>query len=468
MKTFLGAAAIALAGCGGGGGGGGQTAGIDRGGRTPTEASGTVTGFGSVIVNGVRYSTANATFTVDGALATETDIQPGHVVSIAGEIDSTGARTATRVALVHDVEGPIESIDLLAQRLVVLGQTVTVDAATSFDAAIATRSLLGLGVGTSIEVSGFRAADGVLRGSRIELDTDNDPYRVSGVLTGVDAAARSALLNGLTIDYRTATLEGFAAGQPTAGDFVLVEGVTLSGTQLVAARLVRSNSAPLDLAAAGTTAEVEGLITRLASSTDFDVDGQRVTTNPLTVLVRGSAAELVLGARVEVRGSGANGVLAATEVAFAPTITTRIQGDIDAVDIAGRSITVLGIVVRLLGDTTVEDARDDERVFDLADLRVGDQVEVYGYEDPPNNGSVAAVRLDREDDGGGAELAGVVRSVSDPEFRILTVRVLTTTDTEFDDLSRDELFASGVGRLIDVEGVYANGILTADEVEPAD
>lgn len=460
-------AAVAIAGCGGGGGN--QTAGIDRGGaRTPVTVSGTATGFGSIFVNGVRYSTTGTSFAVDDAPAVESDILPGHVVTVVGEIDSAGARRASRVTLAHDVEGPIESLDSLTGHLIVLGQTVAVDGETSFDAAIPTRSLLGLAVGTAIEVSGFRAADGVLRASRIELDLDNDPMRVSGMLNSVDIAARTARLNGLVIDYRSAILDGFATGQPAAGDYVQVEGTTLAGATLVATRLVRSVSAPLDLSAASTRAEVEGLITRFINAGEFDVDNQRVTTTAQTVFVRGSSRDLALDARVEVKGSGANGILTATEVVFEPEITTRIQGDIEAINAAERTITVLGIVVRILADTRVEDARDDERVFEIADLRVGDQVEVRGYEDPPDSRAIAAVRLEREDDGGSAELTGIIRGLSDPEFFILNVRVLTTVDTEYDELTRDELFASGIGRRVEVDGTYANGILTADQVELAD
>jgi len=64
---------LVLAGCGGGGGGGGSTPpvinpppptnGIDRGGI----AVGPIDGFGSVIVNGVRFDTSAAAFTVNGS-----------------------------------------------------------------------------------------------------------------------------------------------------------------------------------------------------------------------------------------------------------------------------------------------------------------------------------------------------------------------------------------------------------------
>ena len=101
-----------------GGGGGDQVAGIDGGGNPAPVAinivsQGTITGFGSVIVNGVRYDTSNATFTIDGSPGTESDLAVGQVVVVSGTINQAGTEgTAASVDFDDAVEGPIESIDL--------------------------------------------------------------------------------------------------------------------------------------------------------------------------------------------------------------------------------------------------------------------------------------------------------------------------------------------------------------------
>ena len=81
------AAMLTIAGCGGGGGGS-PTAGIDRTGApnpaAPAAALGTVTAFGSVVVNGVHYETSNAAFTIDGATGTQADLDIGDVVLVKG------------------------------------------------------------------------------------------------------------------------------------------------------------------------------------------------------------------------------------------------------------------------------------------------------------------------------------------------------------------------------------------------
>ena len=63
-----------------GGGGSGSVAGIDRGGIR-TVAVGPVNGFGSIWLNGERYDVDNATITVDGQPAAQTDISIGQVVT---------------------------------------------------------------------------------------------------------------------------------------------------------------------------------------------------------------------------------------------------------------------------------------------------------------------------------------------------------------------------------------------------
>ncbi|MDX1775448.1 MAG: hypothetical protein R3297_02595, partial [Desulfobulbales bacterium] len=70
---------------GGGSSGGGDdgTGGID--GRGPAVVSqGSITGFGSIIVNGVEYETTSSEFEIDGETGTESELEIGDVVVIAG------------------------------------------------------------------------------------------------------------------------------------------------------------------------------------------------------------------------------------------------------------------------------------------------------------------------------------------------------------------------------------------------
>lgn len=82
IMTALITAIVTVAACGGSGSTGitGAPPSDDTGGITGTGiafAIGPVTGFGSVIVNGVTYDTSGATFSQDGGVATQSDFKVG-------------------------------------------------------------------------------------------------------------------------------------------------------------------------------------------------------------------------------------------------------------------------------------------------------------------------------------------------------------------------------------------------------
>jgi hypothetical protein len=467
-------AAILVVGCGGGGGSGGSTtAGIDRGGG-PTIAQGPISGFGSVIVNGVHYSTNGATITVDDRPGTESELRVGQVVRIAATLDTSGTSgTATSVTYDDDVEGPVQSIDLAASRLVVLGQSVRVGAATSFGESIVPRGLDGLRIGDRVEVSGLVASGGDIVATRIERKTATGAFEVAGIAASVDTAARRLRVGNLTIDYASAQLSDFASGQPSNGDVVEAKGTLNTAGTLVATQLERrSTSLP---GATNTKAEIEGLVTRFVSAADFDVAGARVTTNASTVFENGSAGGLVLDAAVEVTGAlDATGRLVAQKVEFRRDSDLEIEGRVDAVNAAANTLTVLGQPVRTTAQTRFEDksAADLQR-FSLADLRAGDLVEVRGYRD----GQVlVATLLERENStasGGSVEVKGPATAVTPPNLTVAGVLVATDSRTEFRDksgvsITASAFFAAAPGREVKVRGTLNGNTVLAERAELED
>jgi hypothetical protein len=121
IVAFLATAILSTAGCGGGGGGSSDAGGVTPPPTTPPPtggitgsgiAVGPITGFGSVIVNGVTYDTSSTTFTKDGQSATQDDFSVGQVVLVKGSIDDDGTNaTADTVEFDDVVEGPVSSVD---------------------------------------------------------------------------------------------------------------------------------------------------------------------------------------------------------------------------------------------------------------------------------------------------------------------------------------------------------------------
>lgn len=477
--------AIAIASCGGGGGGGGL-AGIDRLGVS----TGTVTGFGSIFVNGVEWETSGATITFDDGPGTESDLRVGQVVTVRGELNSAGtAGTADSVEYDNSLEGPISSISLEAGTFVVLGQTVVTSADTQFDDSIpdrpiqdGRRTLDDLEAGDVVEVSGYRDAAGAVRATRIELRTGGGAeFEVKGVVSGLDPGTSTFSIGSLDVNYAAATLEDFENGETLSnGDFVEVEG-TFAADLLTASKVELEDDLGGD---DGDTGEVEGLVTAFTSAANFAVNGVPVTTNSGTEFERGTAGDLALNVKVEVEGEfNASGVLVADKVEFrvgGEDADVEIAGTVDTVNAGAGTLTIDGmnVVIRVVASTRLEDERDDDEgdgSFTLSELLPGDFVEVRGAEDDTTGAAndMVAIRLERDEDDDEFILQGPVQAESEPDLTILGVTVATDF-AEFRDLDDQVIneatfFASiGTGDVVKAraapENVNANTFL-AEEVE---
>ena len=73
---------------------------------------GTITGFGSVHVNGVHFVTTGASIVVDGQPGTESDLRVGQVVRVEGQLDSSGT-TGTALPLRYTHEALAEEFATL-------------------------------------------------------------------------------------------------------------------------------------------------------------------------------------------------------------------------------------------------------------------------------------------------------------------------------------------------------------------
>jgi hypothetical protein len=466
-SIFTALTVIACGSGGGGGGGGVPTAGIDRGGITI--AQGPITGFGSVIVNGVRYSTTGANILVDGVTATEADLAVGQVVRVEGTVDTGGTTgTARSVRFDDDVTGPIQSIDLASGRLVVLGQPVQTGAATSFDDSIVPRGLEGLAVGDHVEVSGLVAANGVINATRIERSAAAGELEVRGTVSNLDAGVQRFEINELAVDYSAAQLADLQPGGPANGDLVEVHGTLDAAGTLVATR-VEGEDRALD-GGEDDEADLEGLVTRFASVTDFDVAGQSVTTNAATEFRDGTAADLALGVDVEVEGEfDASGRVVADKIEFRRTADAkvRIAGLVEQVDSSAGTLVVLGLTVRTNAVTRFEDHSDaDLERFGIGDLRAGDFVEIRAHDD---GGTLIATRVERDEPDDEVELRGRASDLAAPTLRVAGVTIETTSETEFerDDerIDASTFFAEADGRIVKVDGQWDGSTLTADEAE---
>ena len=426
-RLFLAAVLATLVACGGGGG---TFAGIDRLGVS----NGTISGFGSIIVNGVEYQTNNANFSIDDGPGSQDDLQVGQVVTVKWSSTDNGVTFhADDVTYDNSLVGPIlaGSIDLVAQTFVVLGQGVIVDSATSFDADIIPNSLDGLADGNIVRISGLLDSNGNIRATRIDQKQPGSTFEVHGTVASL-GVNDTFVVNGLTVDYVNVVNPPPLAN----GDLVEVRGTLVSGTLLASAIQSEDQGSP---PAEGTEAEVEGFVTRFGTTTDFDVSGVPVTTNPQTQVENGTLQSLALNVKVEVEGDvNASGVLVAKRISIrsggsrGDSADVKLQADVDSVNAAGGTLVVAGIMIRVDDlATRLEDQRSlaPVRPFTLANVSPGDFVEVRGVAQPDN--SVNATLLQREDPDTEGELRGPVGAAAIPNLTVLGKTVQTDGSTTF-------------------------------------
>lgn len=349
-------------------GGGGSDSGAAGGG---TYAAGRISGFGSIVVNGVHYDDSRATVTDDddGSVRSARELKLGMTVEVEahGFDDSGNHPTATASSIGYSslVRGPVES--LAADGFVALGQTVKVTATTVFDDSV-TGGLAGITVGTVVKVYGtLDATTGVYTATRIEAGPANE-YRLRGVVGAVDATARTLTVGAAVIDLSGI---GLPAGLQ-AGDRVRLKLATAKNAagQWVATEL----RTPQARVRSSSRAEIEGVISTYTSATSFSVDGTPVDAR--NARFDDGRSGLAAGVRVEVEGALVDGVLVATKVEIEDDDEDRangfeVEGAIASVDAAAQTFVVRDVNISFAGGVSFRNGT-------AANLLVGQRVEVKG------------------------------------------------------------------------------------------
>lgn len=384
IATLMTAAAALLSACGGGGsdsvpaGGGG--------GVPPATASavsyGTITQFGSIWVNGVEFSTANASFRIKGQPGSASDLRIGMVVRVDGSIND---KAASLVTVDEAVRGRVEQV-LDANRMVVMGQSVQIDTRTRFE-----NGTVPL-VGDYVEVHGQVVADGTVAAGFIEKKAAllTPPFAVKGFVKNHSTAARTFVVGTLTVSYTGATVRDLPAGS-WDGQLVEVKGSACAGNP-ACGTLTATQVEPGGLRVADMAqVEVEGFVASV-SGNGFVIGSQSVVTTAATVFAGGVLADIAVGTQLEVEGAISAGVLTAVKVSFRDSV--RIEADVASVNLASGLITLAG----LPGITvSVNSLTEFKGVASLAALGVSNHLRIRGRAaaGAGAGSSIVATRLER-------------------------------------------------------------------------
>lgn len=434
-------------------------------------SQGTITGFGSVILNGEKFNTDGTTFTIDDNQTgtSQADLAIGMQVKV--QVDATG-NTATAIVFEPEVEGPIDAVDTANNALTVLGRTVVIDDNTKIEDSAGTAipgGITGLTTDDMLQVSGLVLVDDKVQATHIKKE---DNGFVAGVtelelkarITSVSDDPETLVIAGQTVDYSGSTFEGMTKGELAADLLIEVKGTRgAAGTTMTATRIQKEDGT---LGAANTNKlEIEGLVTTVgASSSAFSVSGQSVSTSASTTFEGGVADDILLNVRLEVEGTLTNDVLVATKVKFHGN-RIKIEADVEAKETdtsKPNSVTVLGKKVIINGLT-----RQDGVSY--SGITVEDRLEIRGY---LSNGVITATRV-RAGEVGEILLQAPIEALANPDLTLLGKTVKTTGAIFKDSTGEGETGIDSptffsqvkVGSVIKVKGTLSGTDINATEVE---
>jgi len=457
------AAATILAACGGGSSGGMSSS------SSVAHASGTITGFGSVFVNGHEFATDMHTQVLDGDNDDAASSTSSLTVGMTVDVDASSG-SATMLRFTSAVRGEVDAVNQMNGTLTVLGQTVQTTGGTSFAGNMGNSSS-----GTAVaKLSDIQAGDYVVVFGYLECPTScssgattvlatlvNEPaskgmYRVQGYVTNYSSSANSFTINGLTVDIATTGASPTMCNTMNCafanGNFVSVRSTsapsgsfTANSLTLTASNIKLRSEAPTF--AVGSTVTIEGPVTQLSGST-FVVRGVTVDFSSIASSVTGLANNQI----VEVTGSiSSSNTLMATSIEVERAATFMMMGSLDSVSTTGFS--VLGQAFSVNTNTRFADWAMDDRPFNSTNfstvLMAGNQVIVSGY---TSAGANVATRVERIPTPSSPQAAveGVVSSDNAPTDTMMTVAGITVTLTP-----STKLFYSGAGTTPSLTGFFA-------------
>jgi hypothetical protein len=333
---------------------------------------GTITEFGSIVVNGTEFDTSNAVIIVEGEeIGVGDDIALANLdIGMVVTVEGTGSKddesaVADRVIYNDNVEGPVESITVInatRKDIVVLGQTVILNVVTEFKGT----TFEDIAENDVVEVSGLFDDTGAIWATFLEK-TDGVVFEVTGFVENLDEDLKTFEINALSVDYSMADTSGLPGGVPADGLLVEVEGTLDPITGEMLADVIELGD-ELD-AEDVDEVEVTGFVTEVVSAFEFTVATQVVRTNADTEFVDGTAGDIALGVKLEAEGSLEGGILFAEKVEF---------WEPDQIEVEGLVTNIVSPSEFTVGDQVVQ--TDAETIFEPEDLVIveGIRLEVKG------------------------------------------------------------------------------------------
>ncbi len=366
---------------------------------------GSITGFGSVFINGVEFETDGVSLVFDGRVVAETDLGVGDVCTIQGSInpDATSG-TAHSVSCRDELEGYVLDVSALSSgRINVMGQTVLITSETVFESDRLT-DLSGLSVNDIVEVSGFSDGLGLISATRIETKDMGAEIEVKGLVSSLNPATQSFRLGELTVNYSQASevpanlVNGLYVEAKTNQ---VLSGDLATGFVMIASKIEVEDDGDIEIEGeSGEDIKVQGMVSDI-TNTSFRFNGMLVEFASLEIDDDFDIKAMTEGMLITVEGYfNASGQFVVKEIEDEHESEFEVSGTVVSTTDTTISIVVGNQVMtfEVNNSTRMLDEQDSTQLhyFGLTNVSSGEYVEIKYYIDA-NTGAVVATELERDD-----------------------------------------------------------------------
>ncbi|MEO7497547.1 MAG: DUF5666 domain-containing protein, partial [Massilia sp.] len=434
--------------------------------------SGTVTGFGSVIVDGVRIENAAVAANkekIDGTLELA-ELKLGQHV----EVEHDGSLVATKVRVNAEAEGAVSAVDTTAKTITVLGQLITINTdptlgpVTVFDGYAALANVV---VGDKVEIHALIKTDATgkvtMQATRIEKKTAPNPVDlVNGNIRDLSTSAKTFRLANLLVDYGSASILPANAVLANGAEVQLaLPAGTVAGTTAVKASVIKVRDHKAEVGAKDV--ELGGVISTVDTATKtLTINGAKIDVSAAVFDQAGKTfADLKVDAYVVIKGTyTADGVLKAARVVLRGTdqkdTAAELHGTVTNF-VSAANFTVRGVKVDATG--VVLDAAS------CGTSKLGSELQVGVIGTMNASGLVKATTIKCEKTDGALIVLSRLGTVSNVDasaksFSLTTSKETLTMKWTSSTVFRDVEAATLAGKAVEVEGTTSAGVWTITKI----
>ncbi len=286
-------ATAGITGCGGGSGSGTNFTGLPGTGGTGIYAAGPISGFGSVILKGIKFDDTEALVKLDGATVSSATLGLGMIASVTGT-QIAGQPTLARASSIEVwsiAQGRVTQ-PASAGVFTLAGMSIQTNLSTMFFGLTGSGDLTA---GRAVKVWGLQTGNG-WTATRIEATTGPVLTATTGEV--VQQQGEDGLfVNGLRVLGASLTL----------GNWVRVQGALSQGGEELQAARADDLQGNVTTAVGSGSLEIEGYVTSTLSNGQFQLGQWRVDVSDML----DPPTRVALGDRMEIAGNYVAGVLRA-------------------------------------------------------------------------------------------------------------------------------------------------------------